>query len=134
VELQDIVLHWVNPKADILKLVNAWLERKDQRQWLMIIDNADDTEMFFNSSEATSPKPEDTNQLALEGNLGHYIPECSHGSILVTTRNKHTGVRLTRGRGGVNNDLGCIEQERTISVGVKLGFYIFAIWILPTNP
>jgi hypothetical protein len=88
-----------DPKVDVLNLVKAWLERKDQRPWLMIIDNADDTEMFFSSSEATSQKPEGANRLALEGNLGRYIPECSHGSILVTTRNKQTGVRITRGCG-----------------------------------
>ncbi len=54
----------------------------------MILDNADDTEIFFSSSDVTS-----------KGHLARYIPECSHGSILVTTRNKETGVRLTRGRG-----------------------------------
>jgi hypothetical protein len=67
--------------------------------------------MFFNSSEATSPKPEDTNRLALEGNLGRYIPECSHGSILVTTRNKQTGVRLTRGRGVI--EVGQMDQAES---------------------
>jgi hypothetical protein len=100
-----------DPKVDILKLVKAWLERKDQRPWLMVIDNADDTEMFFSSSEATSPKPEGANRLALEGNLGRYIPECSHGSILVTTRNKQTGVRLTRGRGVI--EVGQMDQAES---------------------
>ncbi len=64
----------------------------------MVIDNADDIEMFFSFSEVISLKPEGANRLTLEGNLGHSIPECSHGSILITTRNKQTGVRLIRGR------------------------------------
>jgi hypothetical protein len=88
-----------DPKADVLQLVKAWLARDDQSAWLMILDNADDTEIFFSSSDTTSPKPAGTGQIASEGNLARYIPECSHGSILVTTRNKETGVRLTRGRG-----------------------------------
>ncbi|KAM0188488.1 hypothetical protein ACHAPI_010595 [Fusarium lateritium] len=34
----------------------------------------------------------------LHGKLGRYIPECAYGSILVTTRNKQAGSRLTRGK------------------------------------
>jgi tetratricopeptide (TPR) repeat protein len=47
----------------------------------MIIDNADDAQLF------SGP-----------GNLGKWIPECAHGSVLITTRNKVAGSRLTRGR------------------------------------
>jgi hypothetical protein len=57
------------------------------------------TEIFFGSSDVTSPKPASTDRSASEAYLARYIPECSHGSILVTTRNKSTGVHLTRGRG-----------------------------------
>jgi tetratricopeptide (TPR) repeat protein len=88
-----------DPKADVSQLVKAWLARDDQSAWLMILDSADDTEIFFSSSDVASPKPAGTDQIASEGNLAQYIPECSHGSILVTTKNKETGVRLTRGRG-----------------------------------
>jgi Tetratricopeptide repeat len=65
----------------------------------MILDNADDTEIFFSPSDITSPEPARTDRHASKAYLARYIPECSHGSILVTTRNKETGVRLTRGRG-----------------------------------
>jgi hypothetical protein len=88
-----------DPKADVPQLVKAWLARDDQSAWLMILDSADDTENFFSYSDVTSPKPAGTDRIASEGNLARYIPECSHGSILVTTKNKETGVRLTRGRG-----------------------------------
>jgi len=88
-----------DPKADVPQLVKAWLARDDHGAWLMILDNADDTEIFFSSSEVTSPKPAGTDRIASKGNLARYIPECSHGSILVTTKNKETAVRLTRGRG-----------------------------------
>jgi hypothetical protein len=88
-----------DPKADVPQLVKAWLARDDQSAWLMILDSADDTEIFFNSSDVTSPNQAGTDRIAPEGNLARYIPECSHGSLLVTTKNKETGVRLTRGRG-----------------------------------
>ncbi|OCK78249.1 hypothetical protein K432DRAFT_302411, partial [Lepidopterella palustris CBS 459.81] len=41
-----------DPKTDIVKLVKAWLERKDQRPWLMIVDNANDIEVLFSSKKA----------------------------------------------------------------------------------
>ncbi|GAB1319048.1 hypothetical protein MFIFM68171_09258 [Madurella fahalii] len=68
-----------DPKADTLLLVKTWLEKRDYGRWLMVIDNADDMELFIN------------------GNLEQYIPECAHGSILVTTRNKQAGLSLTKG-------------------------------------
>jgi hypothetical protein len=70
-----------DPKADVLLLVKSWLEGQDCGRWLMVIDNADDMQVF--------------SQL---GGLGQCIPECAHGSILVTTRNKEAGSRLTKGR------------------------------------
>lgn len=46
----------------------------------MVIDNADDIQLF-----------------GPPGDLAKWIPECAHGSILVTTRDKAAGSRLTRG-------------------------------------
>ena len=100
-----------DPKADILQLVKGWLEKKDQPPWLMIIDNADDTEMFFSSIEATVQRSKDSNQLASTGNLGRYIPECSHGALLITTRNKQTGIKLTRGRSLI--EVGPMDQAES---------------------
>jgi tetratricopeptide (TPR) repeat protein len=82
-----------DPKADILSLVKAWLERKEHGRWLMVIDNADDTQLFFSPPEEAQ-STEVTDQGA---RLGHYVPECAHGSILVTTRNKQVGLRLSKG-------------------------------------
>ncbi|RKK27668.1 hypothetical protein BFJ66_g16550 [Fusarium oxysporum f. sp. cepae] len=79
-----------DPKVNILVLVKEWLTKRFKRQWLMVIDNADDTQIFFHlQQETVRPQCE---------RLGHYIPECAHGSILVTTRNKQAGSRLARGK------------------------------------
>lgn len=64
----------------------------------MIIDNADDCEMFFDSSVVRSNQLEGINWSTLKPNLGRYILECSHGSILITTRNKQAGIKLTKNR------------------------------------
>ena len=83
-----------DPKADVLLLVKAWLERKDCGRWLMVIDNADDMHLFFGqhmgSANASSSSHEES--------LGQYLPECVHCAILVTTRNKQAGSRLTKGK------------------------------------
>lgn len=81
-----------NPKEDNLLLVKRWLENKDHGRWLMVVDNADDLPLFFSSPgrETGSSRPE-------EGNLGRLIPDCSHGDILCTTRNKQVGSRITKG-------------------------------------
>ncbi|KAH6637140.1 P-loop containing nucleoside triphosphate hydrolase protein [Chaetomium tenue] len=62
-----------------LSLVMTWLQNKDRGRWLMVIDNADDAELF-----------------SRPGNLGQWVPECAHGSVLITTRNKVAASRLTR--------------------------------------
>ena len=80
-----------------MQLVKAWLERKDRDPWLMVIDNADSTEMFFNCGEAGLQRSEGDHSLRREETLGRYIPECSHGSILLTTRNRQAGVKFTKG-------------------------------------
>ncbi|KAL2199927.1 P-loop containing nucleoside triphosphate hydrolase protein [Corynascus similis CBS 632.67] len=68
-----------DPKTNVLALVKRWLERKERGRWLMVLDNADDARLFSGSA-----------------GFGQHIPECAHGSILVTTGNKEVGSRLTR--------------------------------------
>ncbi|KAF5524355.1 hypothetical protein CGCA056_v004492 [Colletotrichum aenigma] len=78
-------------EVDILSLVKRWLEDKRRGQWLLVIDNADDTEVFFPTNLTAQAGRRTTS-------LGHSIPECSHGSVLITTRNKQAGLKLTRGK------------------------------------
>ena len=80
-------------KNNILQLVKDWLESKHRGNWLMIIDNADDVDLFSpEASSAGGAKVSDNRPLK------HYIPECSHGAVLITTRNKQVGIRLTQGQ------------------------------------
>ena len=96
-----------DPTTDVLTLVKRWLEKKNHRRWLMVIDNADDTQLFFGQqggSETGSPPNH-------EGNLGRYLPECPHGAILITTRNKQTGSRLTKGKRLI--EVGKMDENET---------------------
>ncbi|KAI1433920.1 hypothetical protein GGR50DRAFT_704951 [Xylaria sp. CBS 124048] len=84
-----------DPKEDILLLVKKWLESKASGQWFMVIDNADDAQIFNQSIQPMG----DSNPITpgQRGGLSRYIPECAHGAILITTRNKQVGAQLTRG-------------------------------------
>jgi hypothetical protein len=84
-----------DPKSDLLVLVKRWLERKDCGRWLMVLDNADDMQLFFGAPSAAvsnSAEPRGAD------NLSAYLPECRHGSLIATTRNKRLGVRLAKGQ------------------------------------
>ncbi|KAK4201226.1 nucleoside phosphorylase domain-containing protein [Triangularia verruculosa] len=96
-----------DPKTDVLLLVKRWLERKDGGWWLMVVDNADDTQLFFGQQGGS----EDGSAPSHEGNLGRYLAECSHGAILVTTRNKQTGSRLTKGKRPI--EVGRMDDDET---------------------
>src|SRR6266516_322693 len=84
-----------DPKVDKGSLVKNWLQGKDCPSWLLILDNADDYAMFVSGHRAESNGSHAT-ALGVDGQPGQYIPECSHGSILITTRNKPASVRLTQ--------------------------------------
>ncbi|KAF7550099.1 hypothetical protein G7Z17_g5936 [Cylindrodendrum hubeiense] len=80
-----------NPESNVPLLVKEWLENCDSGPWLMVIDNADDMEVFF-----PSHRKKGIDAATEDDNWAQYLPNCEHGSILVTTRNKKVGVRLSQ--------------------------------------
>ncbi|TQN70002.1 hypothetical protein CSHISOI_05627 [Colletotrichum shisoi] len=99
-----------DPKADVLMLVKTWLEKGSRGRWLMVIDNADDTHLFFSPhSPAGSNKTNPTTETQV--GLGRYVPECGHGSIIITSRNKQTASRLVRGKSLL--EVGAMSERET---------------------
>ncbi|CAI6092005.1 unnamed protein product, partial [Clonostachys chloroleuca] len=86
-----------DPKVNMLRLVRHWLEQNSKTRWLMVIDNADDTGVFLRSHQDTLSMTT-TEPSHKECDLACYIPDCRHGSILVTTRNKQVGLKLAQGK------------------------------------
>ncbi|KAK4660766.1 hypothetical protein QC762_0022340 [Podospora pseudocomata] len=74
------------PKADILQLVYSWLSNERNGRWIMILDSADDRDVFYN---ATNGDERDRRPFAT------YLPQSQNGSIIVTTRNKDLAFRLS---------------------------------------
>ena len=78
-----------DPKIDILGLVSRWLGSDDSRDWLMILDNADDTSIFFNPSTAQVPR--EGGEIS---SLSRYLSSNAKSLILITSRDKNTAIRL----------------------------------------
>ncbi|KAK5652950.1 hypothetical protein OQA88_9429 [Cercophora sp. LCS_1] len=74
------------PKADIPQLVYSWLSNERNGRWVMILDSADDRDVFDSttSSDIRDGRP-----------MATYLPQSRNGSIIVTTRNKDLAFRLT---------------------------------------
>ncbi|KAK6344064.1 hypothetical protein TWF696_007710 [Orbilia brochopaga] len=81
-------------KSDVLPLVKKWLESKDRGFWVMIIDNADDAQLFFGQQNRAQSGQASRN----EGNMSRWLPECAHGSIVITTRDKQAALKLAKGK------------------------------------
>lgn len=71
--------------GDKLQIITNWLQDPDNGRWLMILDNADDPDIFGRESK-----------------LSPYIPTHDHGAIIVTSRVRKVCTDLA---GGSCNDL-----------------------------
>ncbi|KAF5488814.1 Protein SERAC1 [Colletotrichum fructicola] len=87
------------PSVNVLSLVQTWLQQQLRHPWLLVLDNADDEFLFYpkSPSSAGSFATKYENGNGKQG-LGHFIPECGQGCVLVTTRNKQAGLDLVFGQ------------------------------------
>jgi hypothetical protein len=74
------------PKANIPQLVYSWLSNERNGRWIMILDSADDSDVFY------SPTNGDTRS---ERTFATYLPQSRNGSFIITTRDKDLAFRLT---------------------------------------
>ncbi|OGM44074.1 hypothetical protein ABOM_007291 [Aspergillus bombycis] len=77
------------PNCDILQSVKEWLEDQANGPWLMVLDNLDNEDIIF-------PSPSSTDVQKSAG-LVKYIPRGTAGSLLITSRDRRVGERLTSG-------------------------------------
>lgn len=78
------------PSSDVPALVRDFLQNS-KHQWIMILDNADDRTLFF-------PPHNHGNDSTISPAFKQYIPECIHGSILLTTRDENLGIDFLFGK------------------------------------
>lgn len=100
-----------DPGADIYQLVHDWLSNQRNGQWAMVLDSADDRDVFFETSGNN----------AGQRRLADYLPQSSHGSILVTTRSRDLALRLTGHHRNIIDIGPMTEQEALILLESRLG-------------
>ncbi|KAH7139511.1 hypothetical protein B0J11DRAFT_575420 [Dendryphion nanum] len=71
-------------EADVKELVKSRLSKHNTEQWLLIVDNVDDSDILFSPLGQNSS----TNRLI------DYLPHSSQGSIVFTSRTRKTAVKL----------------------------------------
>ena len=81
-----------DPGIDIPQLVSEWLSDDGNGPWLMVLDNADDKDLFFGTG-ASAPQQPNSQPKSIA--LVHLLPRSSRGSMLITTRDKRVGERFT---------------------------------------
>jgi tetratricopeptide (TPR) repeat protein len=96
-----------DPKANVLRLVSNWLCNETNGQWMMVVDNVDDVQMFFPSRERQG----DEAHVSLQTPLAIYLPQSRNGSILITSRSKDAAVRLAGGYHKITEVLAMDESQ-----------------------
>lgn len=81
-----------DPRTDVYKLVDAWLS--EQGPWLLILDNADDTGFLFENAAYGNQNRGDGGIVGTGERLRDHLPQCEHGTILITSRNRAAVRRL----------------------------------------
>lgn len=74
-------------RANIFSLVYDWLRNEGNGKWVLILDNADDKDVFTNQA------PNDTS--ADPKQLCDFLPQSTNGSILVTSRSRDAAFQIT---------------------------------------
>ncbi|KAH7168414.1 kinesin light chain 3 [Fusarium sp. MPI-SDFR-AT-0072] len=94
------------PEVNVLVLVRNWLQRDDIHPWLMIVDNADNINLFFHNMEHND---------VLEDRLASYLPKSNKGKILVTSRSHNIAEKLV-GSSRAMLQIPVMEEEQALEL------------------
>jgi tetratricopeptide (TPR) repeat protein len=110
-----------NPKVDILQIVSQWLQDETNGSWLLILDNADDANMFTHIIDTMGQQPTQCKEGETSyQSLLKYIPQTSKCLVLVTSRNSDAAARITGNNNMINIGL-MSETESLALLKAKLG-------------
>ncbi|OBT82207.1 hypothetical protein VE02_08678 [Pseudogymnoascus sp. 03VT05] len=100
-----------DPNADILRLVYNWLSDERNGRWLIILDNADDDQVFHSTSEVSGSVTHVTDVAAAP--LASFLPQSSNGWVLVTSRDLAAAMNLVGIRDNVFH-VGPMPEEEAL--------------------
>ncbi|KAB8243117.1 hypothetical protein BDV35DRAFT_407857 [Aspergillus flavus] len=84
-----------NRDSDRPMRVRECLEEQ-HHEWLLITDNADEASLLTSEGSIKGGKLGTATQAHKHQSILDYLPDCPHGSIIITTRDRVTGVRFTK--------------------------------------
>ncbi|KFY40005.1 hypothetical protein V495_05647 [Pseudogymnoascus sp. VKM F-4514 (FW-929)] len=108
-----------DPKADILRLVYNWLCDERNGQWLIILDNADDSQVLHSTGVDSDGVPLKTEALHETAPLASFLPQSSNGRILVTSRDLVAALNLV-GTGNVFRVEPMVEKEALMLLRTRI--------------
>ena len=79
---------WDELDQNTFQTVCDWLSDIEHGPWLMVLDSADDLDLFF-------PRPAKNGQNTDRPQITRFIPRSSVGTVIITTRDKRVAERLT---------------------------------------
>ena len=106
------------PKADISQIVYSWLSNERNGRWMMILDSADDRDVFYGMTRNDGPTSGDTRN---GRPFADFLPQSRNGSIIVTTRNKDLAYRLTGRRQNMIEIGPMVQTDALTLLEKKLG-------------
>ena len=77
-----------DPDVNVLRLVTDWLSDERNASWLMVLDNADDRDLWL------GPQKKSAQDKSAMIPLIHHLPRCAAGGLLATTRDRQLGHQL----------------------------------------
>ncbi len=78
-------------RSDTLQTVSRWLSDRKNGPWLLILDNADDARVLLDFQQDHAAR----DVVPVKRRLIDYIPQVPHGIVIVTTRDRTSGLALT---------------------------------------
>ncbi|KAJ6261505.1 hypothetical protein Dda_4175 [Drechslerella dactyloides] len=96
--------------ANMLHLVHNWLCSEDSGRWFMVLDSADDKNLFFPQEHSAASKGSVSSI-----KLADFLPKSQNGSILITSRNRDLARKL------IGRDIDVLEiQQMSLDEGLRL--------------
>jgi hypothetical protein len=83
-----------DPKENVFQLLHNWLSNVSDGPWLIVLDNADDARVLLEKSKIGEQAGIATTSAQQTKARLEYLPQCDHGTVLVTSRTREVAKEL----------------------------------------
>ena len=102
---------WESPAADPLGLVSEWLSSFGS--WLLLLDNTDETNVFFGSQPRTGLSNRQYQSTGLP--MIEHLLRTMQGRVLITSRSRNTSFRLINDAENIM-DIPCLSEDESVAL------------------